>query len=261
MSSTGTVVVITGNDIRKVVGSSLYDPITFFKPLAETLHQAMEGNTTSLVDNMMRFSQLPHLEDACAANSSASRAPSRPEAQSAVVCGDGDDITGKDAAWWLEYVNKQMNLSQVFGSYWVNIRFSCSSWPFRPNWSFKGPFKTPKSDSDLTAGHPAAPLLFLSARLDPVTPLSAARAMASNHPGAGFVIQESMGHCTIPTAPSNCTRNIVADYFEFGTVPSEETTCETQCGPWDENCGNYPSASGHLQDSPGRMRMFPLGVS
>lgn len=115
-----------------------------------------------------------------------------------------------------------MGKSQLFGSYWSMLRFSCSSWPFSPNLSFKGPFKTPKAVPNLAAGHPAAPLLFLSNRLDPVTPLKSARAMASNHPGAALVVQESMGHCTISTAPSDCTRRIIADYLEFGTVPSGE---------------------------------------
>lgn len=264
VTSTGFMVIVTGNDIRKFVGVALYDPIVSFKPLANTLHQAMAGNTTSLITSMSMsgFGLIPDLDNVC----SDKHGPSLlPEARSAILCGDGDDITHKDAAWWHKYVQQLVGKSQLFGSYWSNIRFSCSSWPFRPNLSFKGPFKTPKAVPSLATGHPAAPLLFLSNRLDPVTPLKAARAMVSNHPGAALVVQESMGHCTISTAPSDCTKMIVADYLESGTVPSGETVCETQCGPWDEDCSGYPTSSSkstgeEFAENSFPIRMFPLGV-
>ncbi|KAJ4855600.1 TAP-like protein domain-containing protein [Trichoderma breve] len=227
LSSSGTIVVITGDDIRKLVGSSLYNPIRTFKLLATTLREAMKGNTTELVSNLMKFGHVPNLDTVCSDNNSTKPAAILPESQSAVICGDGDDITDKDAGWWS----------------------NCSSWPFRPNLSFKGPFTTPKAHPNLVAGHPAAPLLFLSPRLDPVTPLNSARAMAANHPGAAVVVQGSMGHCVIGTAPSDCTKSIVADYFESGTVPSEEVTCKTQCGPWDDNCSGYSPAAASTGES------------
>ncbi|CRG83243.1 Tripeptidyl aminopeptidase [Talaromyces islandicus] len=187
VTSKGFMVIVTGNDIRKFVGVALYDPIGSFKPLANTLQQAMAGNTTSLITSMIGLDLIPDLENICPGKHNPLVLP---EARSAVLCGDGDDLTHKDAAWWHKYVQHLMDKSQLLGSYWSIIRFSCSSWPFRPNLSFKGPFKTPKAVPSLASGHPAAPLLFLSSRLDPVTPLKAARAVASNHPGAALVIQE-----------------------------------------------------------------------
>ncbi|KAL7941438.1 TAP-like domain-containing protein [Trichoderma barbatum] len=243
LSSTGAIIVITGDDIRKIVGSSLYNPIQSFKLLATTLQQAMEGNTTSLIDSLIRVGHVPNLDTVCSDSNMNKPIPILPESRSAVICGDGDDITDKDATWWFKYVQRQVGNSRLFGSYWANIRFSCSSWPFRPSLSFKGPFTTPKAFPNLTAGHPAAPLLFLSPRLDPVTPLNSARAMAANHPGSALVIQESMGHCVIGTAPSDCTKDIVADYFESGVVPSGEKVCRTECGPWDKNCSGYSLAA------------------
>ncbi|KAH8690470.1 TAP-like protein-domain-containing protein [Talaromyces proteolyticus] len=270
VTSTGFIVTVTGNDIRKLVGATLYDPVPGFKSLANTLHQAMRGNTTSLITSMLAIGHIPDLDNTCSDKNRTAPLSFLPEAHFAVVCADGDDITNKDAAWWDKYVHRLMDKSKLFGSYWANIRFSCSNWPFRPNLSFKGPFKTPKAVPSLTAGHPAAPLLFLSNRLDPVTPLNSARAMASDHPGAALIIQEAMGHCTIGTAASDCTKMIVADYFEYGTVPSGETICKTQCGPWDENCSGYPtvdvnrskSTRGQFRDGSlsSAMRMFPLGV-
>ncbi|KAL7931456.1 TAP-like domain-containing protein [Trichoderma chlorosporum] len=251
LSSAGTIVVITGDDIRRFVGSSLYNPIRTFKPLATTLQQAMAGNTTSLISSMVTLGHLPSLDTICSDLNSTKPITAIPESQSAIICGDGDDITDKDANWWLKYVHRQMSNSKLFGSYWANIRFSCSGWPFRPNLSFKGPFTTPKAIPDLVAGHPAAPLLFLSPRLDPVTPLNSARTMAANHPGAAVIVQESMGHCVIGTAPSDCTKDLVADYFESGTVPSEETACKAQCGPWDNNCSGYSAEAAGVSEAAG----------
>ncbi|UKZ82922.1 hypothetical protein TrVFT333_010722 [Trichoderma virens FT-333] len=228
LSSTGTIVVITGDDIRKLVGSSLYDPIRTFKLLSTTLQQAMAGNTTGLVSNLVKLGHVPNLDTICSENNGTKPASILPESQSAVICGDGDDITDKDASWWYKYVQRQLAVS--------------------PQFIVQGPFHNPKAFPSLAAGHPAAPLLFLSPRLDPVTPLNSARAMAANHPGAAVVIQESMGHCVIGTAPSDCTKAIVADYFESGTVPSEEIACKAQCGPWDDNCSGY---------SPAALRQWP----
>ncbi|KAK2596741.1 hypothetical protein QQS21_006196 [Conoideocrella luteorostrata] len=247
LSPAGAIVVITGKDVRNFVGVSLYDPITSFKSLAKTLVQAMGGNTTSLIGGMIGAGLLPDLSNTCSDQNSTMSTSMLPESRCAVVCGDGDDITDKDAAWWSKYVQQQQSKSQLLGAYWSRIRFSCSSWPFRPNLSFKGPFGTPKAVARPTAGRPAAPLLFLSNRLDPVTPLRAARAMAAKHPGAGLVIQESIGHCAIGIAPSDCTKRTVADYFETGKVPAGETICKTQCGPWDEGCSGYPSPDGRQQ--------------
>ncbi|KAF7554209.1 hypothetical protein G7Z17_g3045 [Cylindrodendrum hubeiense] len=244
LSPSGSTIIITGNDIRGIVVGALCLPIKAFKPMAETFHQAMAGNASNLVAIMEGSRIIPRLQDACPVGNATAPPSILVEAQSAVLCGDGDDISDKDNAWWHKYIDHQVNISKIFGAYWTNLRFTCSSWPFRPNWSFKGPFRTPKPDPNLVAGRPAAPLLFLSNRLDPVTPLRAARAMAANHPDAAVIIQEAMGHCAVGTAPSQCTKKIVADYFETGEVPSEETACEASCGPWADDCNVYESSAG-----------------
>lgn len=61
--------------------------------------------------------------------------------------------------------------------------------------------------------------------------------MAANRPGAKVVVQGSMGHTAILSAYSECTKKIVAEYFDSGKLPDEkETSYETECGPWDEGC-------------------------
>jgi pimeloyl-ACP methyl ester carboxylesterase len=172
----------------------------------------------------------------------------------AVLCGDGDDVTGKSLAWWREYVDNQVNTSDVFGAYWSQIRFACHGWPLRANWPFKGPFTTPKAG--------AAPILFLSNQLDPVAPLASAKAMSAKHPGSVVVVQKAMGHSAIGSAPSKCVDKIVANYLDSGAVPANNTICEVDCEPWDENCHSMMANYGWFRESASlfRARTAPLGL-
>lgn len=235
LTDSGAMSIISSNDVRKAIGDRFYKPISTFKLMAETLDQAMRGNTTSLVDQIVS-STVPDMANTCPYKDGVTQAPAREEAAQAVICGDGGDVTNKSVEWWRGVVDSQTSLSEWYGPFILTARVGCASWPFKPNWSFKGPFKTPKADASGVVGHPTSPLLFLSNTLDNVTPLDSARRMAAGHPGSGLVIQNSIGHSTTITAPSSCTRNIVADYFEHGVVPANETVCETLCGPWDDGC-------------------------
>lgn len=233
----GDVVIVTGSDVRSLIGSILYTPLKGFKVLAKQLDSFISGNISDMAILALSSGLMPVMKDACPiANFTNPQLVWKIESQSAVVCVDGDDITDKDVSWWRKYVNRQMSTSSLFGATWATIRLPCSSWRFRPKWQFKGPFTTPKPDPSLKSGHPAAPILFLSNRLDPVTPLRAAQAMAAKHPGARVIIQEAMGHCAVASAPSSCTKNVVADYFESGIIPADVSTCNIECGPWDTSC-------------------------
>ena len=64
----------------------------------------------------------------------------------------------------------------------------------------------------------AFPVLFISNRADPVTPLYAGVKMAEKFVDAGLIEQESEGHCSI-SAVSKCTINKVRAYFIAGLVP------------------------------------------
>jgi hypothetical protein len=201
----------------------------------------MTGDTTAIVSSLFRR-HIPHLKDVCASNNSTGPGPEDylQEGTASVLCADGDQVSGHDMAWWKRYIDHQVNTSSIFGAYWSNIRMACNSWNFRPNWVFKGPFTTPpaifSSSGKPLSGHPAAPILFVSNRLDPVTPLSAARAMAAQHPGAGLIITEALGHGTMGTGDSACLHNYIAEYFDTGVVPPGEAFCTPDCGPWDNEC-------------------------
>lgn len=233
----GDAVIVTGEDVRSLIGLTLYSPLKGFKILAKELNSFISGNMTKMAVLDLGLGAMPIMRDACPIpNVTEPQLIRNIESQNAVVCIDGDNITDKDVSWWRKYVNRQVGSSRVFGAEWATIRLPCSSWRFRPKWQFKGPFTTPEPDPSIKSGHPAAPILFLSNRLDPVTPLRAAQAMAAQHPGARVIIQEAMGHCAVASAPSRCTKRVVADYFESGVIPSNVSTCSVECGPWDSSC-------------------------
>ncbi|KAK5988249.1 Putative hydrolase-like protein [Cladobotryum mycophilum] len=256
-SPTGSVMVLTGNDIRTVVGKALYTPVNTFMTLAAALNQAMNGNPTAL--------------DACPTASNPNPQPLFvAEQASAILCNDGDSVNGKSSAYWLAYVNTLVGQSKIYGTFWSTIRFACASWPFTSNWVYKGPFTAPKANPALVPGIPAAPILFLNNRLDPATPLVGARAMSALHPDSALVIQEQMGHTTLLNGQGPCVQKIIQDYLETGKVPTQkETICQPACTAWNTSCAvpAPPSTrrrdlSSHgLQDENGFLRSkTPLGL-
>lgn len=267
VSASGAAVVIGSQDIRELLGEALYRPRDAFRGYAKAVDDAMRGNSSAIVEMLFNV-QIPRLKDACAVDGGPEG--SFQEAGAGVLCADGDDISGHDLPWWKNYIRRQVATSAVFGAYWGNVRMSCNAWNFnfRPNWVFKGPFTTPpvafssddsgKKQKPLP-GHPAAPIFFVSNRLDPVTPLAGARAMAAGHPGAGLLIAEALGHCVMGNGDSACLYKHIADYFDTGVVPDGEAVCEADCGPWDEKCGGI-EARDMAQKSQGHYRKHPLGV-
>lgn len=162
--------------------------------------------------------------------------PNHSEVKDSTVCGDGDDVSDEDLSWWTHYADTLARQSRVLGRNWSSTRLICSSWPARANWRFTGPYTTPLPDASAKPGVPSAPILFLSNRLDPVTPLSGARKMSRSFPGSRIVVQEAMGHVALLSAQSECTWSILSDYLDTGNMPKEGTTCKPKCGPWDANC-------------------------
>ncbi len=88
------------------------------------------------------------------------------------------------------------------------------------------------------------PVLFLSTRRDPVTPLHAALKMTRKFANASIVEQVSDGHCTI-SCISLCTIGHIRAYVNDGILPpapkfgsgdgdeGEWTTCECDEKPWN----------------------------
>ncbi|KAJ6787356.1 hypothetical protein PWT90_05947 [Aphanocladium album] len=233
-------ILLRSADIRGLLLQRLYTADFSFLSVANILAEALQNSYEPLASELLQLYTVSNLNDGCViGNGTAPEkvASATSEPQSGVLCSDGDDVTDKNATFWKGYMGDQLAISPNFGESWSVIRLTCAAWRTRPNWSFKGPFKTPAASRDPSApepGKPAAPLLFLSTRYDPVTPLRNARAMASQHPGAGVLVTEAMGHSAIGHGrASDCTKKIVSEYFDKGIVPKKEVVCPGVKAPWD----------------------------
>lgn len=238
----GNRVFIRASNIRALFLTLAYNPLLSYRSLAVAVDSAIRGNTSALIAKVLDASQLkPPLGNL----SNYSNDPIIPiDAMTAVICADGEDVAGHDNAFWREYLQQHLSTSSFSGAFWAFVRLGCAGWLARPKGAFKGPFKTPaasKQGEALDPGRPAAPLFFTSNRYDPATPLENARLMVKNHPGAGLLVQEAVGHCALSAAMGSCSTNALADYFDTGVVPEGELLCETLRGPWD--------AELHIQDA------------
>lgn len=68
------------------------------------------------------------------------------------------------------------------------------------------------------------PVLLLSTKLDPVTPLRSAKALEKVLQDSVLLVQDSIGHSTLSKA-SRCTAGHVRRYFNEGVLPTAGTIC------------------------------------
>jgi len=228
--------IVTATDIRAIFQIPLYEPLDYFPLLAAELAGAMRGNWSLLLERL----DVPSDGETCTA-------PGRPrpfkyswgdDASLAYICNDGAGISGLSVAEFAAYVARIKRQSPLIAPLWAQLMLACTGWRTRPAWRFAGPFSTPEPDGRGRPGRPSAPLLFLSARLDPVTPLVNAVRASAEQPGSAVLVQESAGHCAVYSAPSRCTKRVLERYFELGEVPEAGTTCEADCKPW-KPCATY----------------------
>lgn len=234
ITPTGKRVVITGHDLARQVGMTGYHALSGWNPLAEIFAAALKGNFTPLFAQWEKYSLMPSLSKTWLDTPPA--AVDSNDALYAISCLDGEDVTGNSVEWWVDYAAEMKNVSTIYGEPISQILFACSSWPYKANKRFTGPFTTTRFSANITSDKPAAPLLFVNSRFDPVTPISSARKMAREHPGAGVVVLEAVGHGALTSAPSKCLAGILSEYFDGGVVKEEERVCKAECGPWDEGC-------------------------
>ncbi|KAI3559239.1 hypothetical protein CABS01_02372 [Colletotrichum abscissum] len=232
--------ILTGYDVILSFKNPLYAPYTRFIKLANEINAAIEGNYTAILESAS--AEIPKIDQACTHPNATDLRLSWGDGGQAVLCGDGEDNTNMTLADYRAYVAVLESQSPTFAGYWGQIRSACTSWLVRPKWRFTGPFTTPPHDAAVVEGRPAAPLLFMSSRLDPVTPLRNAFKASEGHPGSVVVIQESVGHAAFATG-SKCTTKILREYLEHGTVPESGTVCQPDCGPWDGDACKSDSLS------------------
>lgn len=213
-----------------IVFAALYKPDLFLYGTFALLDAVLRDDRETLAAILDLFVQTPSVPSLCVdCDRPTCSPPASPDALAAISCSDGQSSAHLTLDDWAEYFQQLANQSAT-GNVWSEVRFKCANWDAKPAYRFEGPFTSPAHDPSLAEGKPAAPLLFLSSRIDPVTPLANAYAMAARHPGSAVVAQDSVGHCALATAASACTTAIVKRYFEDGTVPEGGAACETGCG-------------------------------
>ena len=223
----GPALFVTGDDVRGAIFERLYSPIDFFGELADLLVQAVEGNYTLLLKELV--GQPP--DGSTDGPEELSKYSWMGAASPAVFCGDAKDMRNYSMEFWVEYTQRTKEMCPELGGAGATEAFICSGWQVRPKDRFEGPFGSPEADSRELTGRPSAPLLLLSSLHDPITPLASARRVSKSHPGSKVLVQNGVGHCTLLSGPSECTRRNVQAYMENGTMPAVDE-CEQDCMPW-----------------------------
>lgn len=266
----GPEVVIDGSDVLGLLFGQMYSPLDFFESLAWTLAEAVGGNYTRLLGELV-----PPMRDGDAdeeayggddhtqpdAQRHADRAAAAilrsytwmAETFSSVACGDTHNLGSYPLSHWQYKLQKLQARYPRLGVLIADQTIKCAGWQSHPKDRFAGPFRSPApgpgpaSDADdadetdeselgLGLGRPSAPLLLLSNLYDPITPLDSARVVARSHPRSRVLVQNSVGHCTLLASPSECTRRVMQAYMANGTMPDEGLVCEGDCVPFEE-CG------------------------
>lgn len=228
---TSSIRVITGTEIRTAFRDPAYRPLpTAFPSLAIALAEALSGNYSRIGPYIP---SLP-LQDVCGLDRS-----SPGDAQAAIACGDAryynseDHPKGADLTFWKEYITKLTLQSPNFAPFWANVASGCAGWGIVPKWGFKGPWTTPLADPSLRDDAPAAPILFTSSRLDPVTPLENAYRMSNAHPNSSVLVLDTVGHCATDNGWSECFNKAIRAYLDDGILPKNGTWCaDTTCKPF-----------------------------
>lgn len=257
----GFAEVITVQDIRNMFQLPLYMPVLLYQSLAKTLAAVLQGNYTGVLSALR--GDTPLAADLYHYNGRRDGNYWSTEAALTYICNDGEDLREVSDADWERYVEGLISVSPTLGPFFALFGVSCSGWKIRPAWRFAGPYGWNASLSSAEASdvdtvdllqHPMdahkpprseslAPIIFLSSRTDPVTPLRNAFAMSELYPGSSVVIQDSFGHCAVWSSPSECTEGIVKAYFANGTMPDSGTVCAPDCLPWKDDekdvCRNF----------------------
>lgn len=228
-----TVLLITAFDIQNAFQIPFYSPAALFEDLASGLADLIEGNYSGFVHHLI----MPRPSELCSLDADSNGKEAQQaytwewDATLSVLCGDAEPIIF-DATSFEYYIAELRNQSSLLGGMWAGIRLQCSGWQIRPKYRFTGPFQSSLSGEDRDDAGLEAPLLFLSSRFDPATPLANAYSMSALHPGSAVLVQDSVGHSALGSAPSECTWEVVRDYLETGKLPNSGTICHADEKPF-----------------------------
>jgi pimeloyl-ACP methyl ester carboxylesterase len=205
LSNTNYGAVTRQTVVSNGIFPAMYAPLQAWPVLAKTLAELMNGNATSA------FLHYSSSWQARIFNDDTNKFVPKNDNWKA---GSQAPLQGITAL--TNYTLTLEKQSALVSKYLASAAFNLAAWPlpkthnFHPRTLQEQPCKT------------AAPILFLCARYDPVTPLRSARTAFNDFEGAGFVEQKSYGHCSL-NVPSLCTAKHVQRYIYQGVLPEENT--------------------------------------
>lgn len=209
---------VTESDIRTIIFLSLYSPILWFPVAADALAALEAGDAAPIV-------KILHATYECDCSVPGTEKPNTGvEAAFAIICQDGGLARSNNTlAETVAYVEELRGQSEMIGGNWAQIQMACTGW------------RVPAQGLTPMRGKPWGadtrnPILFVSTKLDPVTPLRNAEKARGLFSGAGLLVQESEGHCSV-SAPSMCSASKIGRYFEDGIVDFA-AVCEADTTPW-----------------------------
>lgn len=226
-------------DVRTVIFWALYSPILRFPIAAEALAALEKGDGSKVA----AIVHIPY-ECPCALDGAAGVAgdagcldgSEKPntgiEADSAILCQDGGSGAdgGRSNATLAEmaaYVDELKDQSEMVAGNWARIQMACTGWTVKARGLAPRYRQHPQRPPTETKN----PILFVSTRLDPVTPLRNAEKARTEFAGAGLLVQESEGHCSV-SAPSACSAARIGRYFADGVVDGFTAVCGADATPW-----------------------------
>ena len=214
-----TPAIITEADMKKLVLNVPYSPIDYFPVFAEALAGLEKGDITIL----QQFLAAGRLPQDCS-----TPVTIKDNMESLYFIGSIDVNGRNDLTYdkWVEHANFLYNQSHFLGEAWATTTAAAGY-----NFKIRAPA------SQVFEGYPSAdntknPVLFVSSRIDPVTPLSAAKKMNGRFAGSGLLVQDSVGHASF-SSPSKCTYGHFKQYMKDASLPEEGTICEADIHPFE----------------------------
>ncbi|KAG8766126.1 hypothetical protein FRC12_007074 [Ceratobasidium sp. 428] len=150
----------------------------------------------------------------------------------AVTCADAvdaGDVTTRDVFDMM--VDATKNASPLFGPRWGAAGFYCHKWPVRAVERYTGPWDSVLKNQIIVIGN----------EFDPITPLRSAESVAAAlGDSAVLVTQKGYGHMSL-AMHSDCTFNILHDYFLNGKLPLRKQLCETNQPIFEDQLESRPA--------------------
>ncbi|KZW01542.1 alpha/beta-hydrolase [Exidia glandulosa HHB12029] len=212
--------VVTEDAALSIIFQELYSPLDGFPFIAAGL-RALEVRDIAFLSQLSFFISDVGVPPWLQSN----------EALPAIACIDYpplDDSLSDDTA----VIGDTIALSRWAGPFTSRFRIICGAWQIRAKARYTGP----------VSAHLDVPVLVTSNKLDPVTPLSSARAVVSRFKGMRLLIQDTVGHSTFLSL-SSCVALAMSAYMTNGTLPPVGTVCKPDLIPLVDSAPNNARTS------------------